>query len=198
MSEEKNGGEGDAPETVTEENKEEKTATEEKKNVVELSREEYDKLNQTIGSLKRDVKDLTKGTKESKTPDSSKTEDTGLSDERFDRLALKTAKIVDKDEVQLAKDLKEKLGVEMDEVLEDDYFLAKLEKLREQKANEVATTDIKGDKGEINAKNSVEYWKAKGHPPTPEDVPDAKTRRKIVRAMLPSSNPSGIKFYNEK
>ena len=64
-------------------------------------------------------------------------------------------------------------------------FKVKLEKLRNQKSNETATSSVKGGGGKTQtAKETPEYWIAKGTPPSREDIPDRKKRTKISRAFL--------------
>ena len=87
--------------------------------------------------------------------------------------------------------------MEVDKLIEDEDFQVKLKKVRDGKANVAASQGIKGETGSSQAKNTTEYWKAKGNPPTPNDVPDRNTRQKIVREMTDSTRNKGTKFYNE-
>lgn len=117
--------------------------------------------------------------------------------EKIDRLTLQAGGIKEKDEVELADKWKERTGMELDEIMVDEIFIAKLQVLRDDKANEVATTSVKGDGKTSDAKTKVEYWNAKGTPPTPEEVPDRKARVKIIREMMKSSETGGKTFYND-
>ena len=167
----------------------------------EVSKTEYDDLlkdRASLGSLKRELKDLKKSldsAKESKdTPtEKTKSDDYGLLQKGYLRMSGITAE----DEVELALSTAKKWGVEVDKLIDDEDFQVKLKKVREAKANVTATQGIKGEAGSSQAKNTTEYWKAKGTPPTPADVPDRKTRQRIVREMTDSARNKGTKFYNE-
>ena len=169
------GGEGEQAETLT------------------IPKKDYETLNQTLGSLKRELKDLKK-TKETatETPQTKPT-DTGLLQKSF----LRAAGISDAEEVELALSTAKKWGVEVDALVDDDDFKAKLEKHRTAKANSLATSNIRGSAGETQAKNTPEYWISKGAPPSRTDVPDRKTRATIVRAMMKNASTDGKKFYND-
>ncbi len=169
---------------------------------IKLSKAEYDELigtKATVGSLKRQLKDLQKAKEEKPETPTTETKPDEISklQQKLEKQALKAAGITSEDEVELAQKTAKKWGMDIDDVLDDEDFKAKLEKLRTQKSNEAASSNIKGSGGTGSAKNSVEYWKAKGTPPTPDQVPDRATRQKIVRAMLPSGS-TGSKFYNDK
>lgn len=173
----------------------------EESNTITLNREEYDVLKKAesdFGSLKRDHKNLQKeiqGLKEKPaeaTPEKT-TEEFGL----LQKLALKSEGISDEDEVELAKKIQQETNLSWDKLVESKYFKSELEELRTQKANEQATAGVKGDGGKgSEAKQTAEYWLAKGVPPTKEDVPDRKKRAEIARAFITKSKP-GFKFYNE-
>jgi len=116
----------------------------------------------------------------------------------LEKTYLRSAGVTAEDEVELAKDIQKKTGMDWDQLVDDDYFQTKLEDLRTSRANVEATSDIKGGGGgQSGAKNTPEYWVAKGVPPTAEQVPDRKTRVKIARAFMTNSK-EGKKFYNDK
>lgn len=158
---------------------------------ISVSKKDYEEMNQTLGSLKRELKDLKKP-KEPETPEKTKPEEFGLLQKSY----LRAAGITAPDEVELARDIQKKIGLDWDNLVDDDYFLVKLQKLRDAKANDLATSNIRGGGGTQQAKDTPEYWVAKGIPPTREQVPDRKTRVKIARAMIDSTK-SGKKFYND-
>lgn len=173
--------EGEGSETVAEE-------------TVSVSKSEYDKLNQTLGSLKRELKDLKKPKEESEeTPQKTKPDESALLQKAF----LRAAGITAPKEVELALLTAKKWGVEVDALVDDEDFKVKLEKLRTQEANVTATSNVKGSRGDAQAKSSPEFFIERGTPPTVAEVPDRKTRAKIVRAMIASTKGTG-KFYNEK
>lgn len=160
---------------------------------ISISKAEFEKLNQTLGSLKRENKDLKKPKEELKeTPKSNPQPDNGLLEKAF----LRTAGISAQEEVELALNTAKKWGVSVDVLVDDEDFKIKLDKLRTQKSNELATSNIRGSAGQQSTKATPEYWIAKGVPPTPTDVPDRKTRAKIVRAMM-EGKTGGKKFYND-
>jgi hypothetical protein len=160
--------------------------------VVTLKKSEYETINQTLGSLKRELKDLKKPKETTDTPKKTENDSSGLLEKGY----LRTAGISDAEEVELALSTAKKWGITVDALVDDEDFKTKLEKHRTQKANLAATTDIKGDKGTSSAKNSVEYWIAKGTPPSATDVPDRKTRAKIARAMM-ANEKSSKQFYSD-
>jgi hypothetical protein len=162
---------------------------------VSLLKDEYDKLNQTIGSLKRELKDLKKP-KEEIAKETPKTNSSPDDNRLLEKAFLRSANIVDSEEVELALTTANKWGVSIDALVDDEDFKIKLDKLRTQKANDIATSKVKGGGNQSQTKNTPEYWIAKGTPPTPDVVPDRATRAKIIRAMM-SDSKGGKKFYNE-
>lgn len=117
--------------------------------------------------------------------------------QRVEKLALKQADITHADDIELARNTAKKWGLDLEDVLVDEDFKVKLEKQQTSRANTVAASG-KGGGGASQAKNTSEYWKAKGTPPTPTDVPDRTVRQKIIREMMNDSKGSGkMKFYNE-
>ena len=171
------GGEGESSEVET----------------VAVPKKDYDTLNQTLGSLKRELKDLKKANDTSKETSKTKPEESGLLQKSY----LRAAGISDPEEVELALSTAKKWGVEVDTLVDDEDFKVKLEKLRTTKTNAVASSNVRGSASTTNAKNTPEYWIQKGTPPTPTDVGDRKTRAKIIRAMMENASTGGKKFYNE-
>ncbi len=155
-----------------------------------------EKLNHHLGIVNRlktklGVKEESEGKTENK---SGKKESP---DDLAQKAYLRSAQIVEPDEVELALSTAAKWGISIDKLVDDEDFKVKLEKIRTQKANELATSNIKGGKsGTSQAKLTAEYWIAKNQAPTAADVPDRKTRVKIVRAMM-ASTKSSKKFYND-
>lgn len=162
---------------------------------VSLTKSEYEKLNQTLGSLKRELKDLKKPKEETVKETSTQSDNNPLL-ERIEKMAIRQAGITEQEDIDLARNTAKKWGVDIDEVLTDPDFQAKLQRQQDARANSIATSNIKGGAGTSQAKNTPEYWIAKGIPPTPSDVPDRKTRVKIARAFMDSSKNSK-KFYSD-
>lgn len=152
------------------------------------------KYKDLIAELK-DAKSESKSDKTAKN-DSSLSNESSQLQERFERLALKSAEITHEDDVALAKETAAKWGMDIESLVEDPDFQAKLQRQQTERSNIEATSNVKGDKGGTSAKDTPEYWIAKGVPPSRDEVPDRKTRAKIARAML-SSTKSTSKFYNE-
>lgn len=121
-----------------------------------------------------------------------KSDDFGLLEKSF----LRSAGITAEDEVELARTTAKKWDMPIDKLVDDEDFKTKLEKMRTQKANELATSNIKGSGGKGQAKETLEYWVAKGTPPSREDVPDRKLRAQIARSMMANAKSSKT-FYND-
>ncbi len=173
-----NGGEGDNVETIS------------------VPKAEYDVLNQTLGSLKRELKDLKKAPtkdepKETLKNSTKNPEEFGL----IHRTYLRAAGVTGDDEVELARKIQKETGMDWEKVPDSKYFKLELEELRTSKANATATSNIRGGQGKGDSKNTPEYWIAKGTPPSATDVPDRKVRAKIARAMMGNAK-NGKQFYN--
>ena len=168
---------------------------------ISLSKEEYDNLKKhetTVGSLKRELKDLKKDF-ESKAKEPIETPKNQPSEfGLLQKTYLRSAGVTAEDEVELARDVQKRTGLEWDKVVDDEYFLSKLTKLRDAKANANAT-DVKGggNAAPTGAKLTAEHWIQKGTPPMPADIPDRKTRASIIKAMREHERGGGGKFYNE-
>lgn len=164
---------------------------------ISLSKAEYDQLiadRASFGSLKREFKDLKKSLeKPVETPTKeTKTDEHGLLQKGY----LRMAGISSEDEVEFALQIAKKWDMPVDKLVDDEDFKLKLDKLRTQKSNELATSNIKGSPGQSGAKNTPDYWIAKGAPPSRDDVPDRKARAKIARAMM-AATKSNKQFYND-
>lgn len=172
-------GEGAEPETIT------------------VPKKDYDKLNQDFGSLKRDYKDLKKSSEKPKEETPTTNQDNALV-QKLEKMALRQAGITHPEDIELAQKIAKKWNMDIDDVLADDDFKAKLERQQTGRTNVEATSNVKGSgNGASQAKSTPEYWLAKGQPPTPADVPDATLRRKIVREFLKKSQGNGkMEFYN--
>lgn len=168
---------------------------------ISVSRKDYDTLNQSVGSLKRELKDLRKASEfkapeVKETPEKTKADDSVLL-QKLEKMSLRQAGLTHQDDVDLARATAKKWGVDIDEVLSDDDFKVKLERQQSGRSNVEATSGIKGGAGTNNAKNTPEYWVAKGHPPTAADVPDRKARFKIAAALMKNARTNNKVFYND-
>ena len=154
-------------------------------------REDGIKQRERTRSLKAQLEEL-----KSKPPEPPKKEDKPEDFSLLHKGFLRMAGIADDEEVELAKSIQKKTGVEWDKLVDDDYFKTKLDGLRASKANAVATTEVRGSGGQNQAKNSPEYWLAQGRRPTKAEVPDRATRVAIIQAFAKGSESGGT-FYNE-
>lgn len=179
---ENNESEGSSQDTESQETTE---SPELKSKVQELEAE--------VAKYRRIAERNAKKAKEKPAEESSRPDSLELVQKAF----LRSADITNEDEVELALSTADKWGMSVDKLVDDEDFQIKLKKLRDKKANETAVSDVKGGTGgQGQAKNTVEYWKAKGVPPTREDVPDRKTRVKIIRSFM-SDKGNSKKFYND-
>lgn len=107
---------------------------------------------------------------------------------------LKAYGVQGSDELQLVRDFMKRTGEELDNVVNDDIFQAKLGKLREAKAAADAvpkTTNRTNGSGQ----SDVDYWTAKVESGQAklEDIPDVSLRRQVLNARIETER-SGNKF----
>lgn len=165
---------------------------------VSIPKKDYETLNQTIGSLKREIKDLKKpkdDIKETKETSKNQPEENVLA-QRLENLFFQQANISHPDDIELARTTAKKWNMDIEKVLVDEDFKVKLEREQTKRSNLQATSNIRGGQGTSQAKNTPEYWIAKGVPPTANEVPDRKIRATIARAMMKNASTSGKTFYN--
>ena len=155
------------------------------------NRERTKSLKDKIAELETKVAQPPPEKKEDKKPDES------LLLQRLDNVALRSADITAEDEVELAKDFQKRTGMDIEGVISDDIFQARLEKLRTEKSNKQATSNIRGGGGTSQAKNDPQYWIAKKEFPNPQEVPDRKIRAKIIRTIHEKEEGAGGGYYNE-
>jgi hypothetical protein len=118
-------------------------------------------------------------------------------EEKLEKMALKSEGITHPEDIELARNTAKKWNVDIDEVLADEDFKVKLERQQTNRSNTLATSGVRGGSSTSQAKNTPEYWLAKGQPPTPAEVPDADTRRKIARSFMSKAKGNGkMSFYN--
>ena len=124
---------------------------------------------------------------------------------RLDKLALKTEGINEADEVELFNKWKTETGREADSIVGNSIFKKELEDLRTAKANQKASSEIKGEPGGSDVKNNPDYWIAKatkggdGKLLFPEETPK-ELYSKIVEIMAAKEpgQSEEMKFYNSK
>ena len=124
---------------------------------------------------------------------------------RLDALALKVSGITADDEVELFNKWKTDTGRGADDIVGNSIFKQELEGLRTAKANQVATSDIRGEHGESGVKNTPDYWLAKatkgpdGNLLFPEETP--KEMYSKILSKLSANEPGNseeLKFHNSK
>lgn len=108
------------------------------------------------------------------------------SDFGYAEKAFLLANDIKADEISLAKDIMKKTGLNLDELVSDDYFKAKLKTFREEKASSEAVP--RGAKrSSPSPRDSVDYWLKKPFDEVPSDM-----RAAVVNARLEkekSKNP---------
>jgi hypothetical protein len=156
-------------------------------------REEGIKNRERTKALKAQLADLNKPQDKQEI---KKPEEIGLLRSELENLRLQTAGITNEDEVELVNKWKEDTGRDVGNILGNKIFKQELEDLRTERTTAEATSNIRGGGGVSKAKETAEYWEAKGAPPTPADVPDRKTRANIIRGMMASAKKSKT-FYND-
>jgi hypothetical protein len=149
---------------------------------VSISKEEYQKLTQTLGSLKRELKDLKKPNEEV----SERTNKSGGLD--YGAKAFLVANGIKGSETKLVEEAIKNTGESLEQILENPYFQAKLQETRDLAMTANATP--KGNRATSVPTDSVEYWMAKPIEEVPQEM-----RAKVVNARL-ASDKSKEMFYN--
>ncbi len=171
MTTEENNQNADVAEPVVEG----ETTTEE---TIAVPKSEWEKTNQTLGSLKRENKDLKKA-KESTTETTEKNQPTsGLDETQLELLDFKG--ISEADDIKVIESVMKRTGQKLREVLKDDYVMGKLE--TNKKAREVANATPSGKKGTgSGSSDSVDYWVQK-NAATGEWPKDYSLKQKVLAA----------------
>ena len=169
---------------------------------ISVSKSEYEKMNQTLGALKRELKDLKKPKEEPKeTPEKNPSD--GKLTERLDKMALQVAGIKESDEVELFNKWKSETGREADSIVGNDIFKKELENIRTAKANLAATSDIQGGSDKSGAKDNPDYWIGKatkgkdGKLEFPEETPKHLYSKILDKMGANEGSGGNLKFYND-
>ncbi len=174
------------PETTTEE-------TTPEVETISIPKADYDKLNQTLGSLKRENKDLKKPKEtsvETTSTKETKTEGLGYAEKAF----LVANGVKGADEIALVEKAMKSTGDSLESVLENDFFQGKLKSLRDGKAAIAATPSGTRRSAQQPATDTVEYWSEKYATGTPiTDIPDAM-QIKVINAKIAKEKSSGSNF----
>ena len=153
--------------------------------MISVPKAEYDKTLSTLGSLKRDIKDLRKPKESVEEKTDSKSNDLG------EKAFLSVNGIKTPAEIAFFNKMKKETGKEADSLIESTYFQSEFREFREQEASKEATPT--GSKRSNNSQvDSVDYWLAKDElPPASE----RELRQKVVSARMAKEQSKGV-FYN--
>ena len=155
---------------------------------VSIPKAEYDKTLSTLGSLKREIKDLKRPKEDSKGESTTNSTSNDLGEKAY--LAVNGIKTAD--EVAFFKKMKQETGKDAESLLDSTYFQSEFKNFKELKASSDAVPT--GSKRSNNSQvDSVEYWIAKGELPKGEE--NRKLREDIVNARMKKENSGGM-FYN--
>lgn len=171
-------------------------AVETEAETITIPKGDYEKLNQTLGSLKRENKDLKKPKDEV-----VETKSDDKLGSRFDAMARKLAGIVEADENVLLDKWKTETGREVDVIVDNPIFKQELEGVRTARKNQEATSNIKGEQGGASIKDDPDYWisraskDAKGMPVFPEEMP-REMFSKVLDKLSPKTQGNKLKYYN--
>jgi hypothetical protein len=155
---------------------------------IAVPKSDYDKLNQTVGSLKRELKDLKKP---KDTPAAEVTEsrsnNTGELDEtQLDYLDLKG--ISDSDDIKVIEDVIKKTGMTVREALKDEYVTARLganKANRDVKAATPSATKRTGGNQGTDLATAVARYEESGFKDLPDDY---ALRSAVVNAVAAKTN----------
>lgn len=171
----------------------------EEADTITIPKTDYEKLNQAIGSLKREVKDAKKPKVDAEQKFETKSDDKLGS--RLDALALKMAGITEADEKVLFDKWKGETGREADAIVENSIFKKELEDIRTARKTQEATSNIKGEQGGASIKDDPDYWisrstkDAKGMPVFPEEMP-REMFSKVVEKLSPKTQGNKLRYYD--
>ena len=121
---------------------------------------------------------------------------------RLDNLALKSSGIKEADEVELFNKWKTDTGRDTEGILDSSIFRAELEGLRTGKANQTATSNIKGEPGTSAAKSEPDYWISKatkgpdGNLLFPEEMPKELYTKVLDKMEGEKTGTGELRFYN--
>jgi len=176
------------PQTEVEETTTEPTETKQPEKAVETPEAKRARLVRQLARLDKQLgKSDDEADDEPEPKAQTKSNDLGFGEKAF----LKSYGISGSDELSLVKTWLKRTGDDLDTLVEDEIFKAKLNGLREARATkEALPTNTK--RSAATTRDHVDYWLSKGELP-PKD--QAKLRREVVNARIEASR-NGTKFYN--
>lgn len=89
------------------------------------------------------------------------------------------------EEHQLAVDMMKNSGKDLDEVIENKFFMSELKEMRDAKAINEATPPSDGDRPSSTPRDEAGFWVAKGEMP-PNTPENQKLRQDVVNAKMKS------------
>ena len=144
---------------------------------VSIPKADYDKLNQTLGSLKREIKDLKKSETKKETEEAPQKPQSNEPD--YAKLAFLNGKGLDHaDDVSLVLKESERLKLPLTDILGMKHIQAQLQDAKDGRASQAALPTGNGKAGG-NTQNDVEYCIAKGELPKDQDL-----AAKVVNAKI--------------
>ena len=121
--------------------------------------------------------------------------------QRMERLSFKQHGISHEDDIELARKTAKKWNMDVEEVLEDEDFKAKLEKQQTARTNVEATSNVRGsNSNQTSSKAKADYWIGKNTPPSDEYVATNKIPREELAKIMGhfvTNKGSNKKFYND-
>lgn len=122
---------------------------------IAIPKKEWEVTNQTLGSLKKEIKDLKKSVDKPKeeTPQSKPTGE--LDDTQLDYLDLKG--ITEEEDIAVIQSIMRKTGQSLRETLKDEYVTSKLKDLKVSRDVKNATPTATKRSGQ-DASNNEDYW----------------------------------------
>ena len=122
---------------------------------------------------------------------------------RLDNLALKASGITEADEVELFNKWKTDTGRDTEGIVDNSIFKKELEGLRTAKANQTATSNIKGEPGTSAARSEPDYWISKatkgpdGNLLFPDDMPRELYTKVLDKLEGEKKGTGELRFYND-
>lgn len=166
-TEENNQGDVEVAEETTEE-------TEEEAETVSIPKSEWEKTQQTVGSLKREIKTWKKAAESQKeTPKAGE-----LAESQLEFLELKG--ISDDDEIDIISKFVNKTGQTVRQALRDDYVKTKLDALRAEKAvkDAIPGATKRGGNQQTNLAAAIARFDATGELPD-----DFEIKSQVINAV---------------
>ena len=124
--------------------------------------------------------------------------------QRLDKLALKSANIVEAKKVELFEKWRTETGRDADAIIENPIFQKELEALDIETKNQAATSNIQGEGGGSSAQSTPEYWIGKATKDSsgklffPEEMPKEMFTKVLDKLTGTGEKKSNLQFYNSK